>query len=381
VGGAEPAVLRARAVRQERGMRVPAKPPMLVHPTAPGGGTGGRFPEARPWPCCCSGPSARAGDAVPPHESVLRADSGWEPIHRPRIGLQRTTPTLAAATGRSAGRRILVHSGTRIVSAPRHRTPAAWPGHHRREEDLGSPWHSTPAVDSDALDSALGGGDGNGGAMTTPCSVRDRTPGTALPRRGRDGHPVCACAAARAHMEPPCRPSARSHATGRVAPAWNGPSCRHRGRLVNSEEGRDASHAALRTCKAPAGRARHAIRPHAARPLDPACRRPPAPQAPAIEIAWSTAGKEGAPAMLPAAHARCWPLAPATPSARTPSARTPPAARSRTPPAARSRMPPAAHAREWCHSFPSGGVPSVSSVSVGSEGLGAKETKKRATGQ
>jgi hypothetical protein len=99
----------------------------------------------------------------------------------------------------------------------------------RREEDLGAlsaPWHRTPVVDSDKPDPAHGGGDGNGGATTTPRSFRDHTPRTALPpdhsppestglRRGRDGRPVCARTAARIHMEPPCRPSA-GHAVVRV---------------------------------------------------------------------------------------------------------------------------------------------------------------------
>jgi hypothetical protein len=219
-----------------------------------------------------------------------------------------------------------VRSGTRIVSAPRHRTPAARLGHRRREEDLGSPWYRTPAADSDVPESTPGGGDGNGGVTATPRSIRDRTPGTALPRRGRDGRPVHA----RAHMEPPCRPSARtqpaahSHAIGRVAPAWNGPSSRHRGRLVYGRKGRDAGHAALRACTAPAGRACHAVRPHAARPLDPACRRPPAPQAPAIEIAWSTVGKEGTLATPPSAHARCRPPDPARRQPPDPARHRPP---------------------------------------------------------
>jgi hypothetical protein len=98
-----------------------------------------------------------------------------------------------------------VRSGTRGVSAP---------------------WHGTPAVDSDKPDPAHGGGDENGGATATPRSVRDHRPRTALPldpsppestglRQGRDGRPICARAAAFAHMEPPCHPSA-GHATVRV---------------------------------------------------------------------------------------------------------------------------------------------------------------------
>jgi hypothetical protein len=111
--------------------------------------------------------------------------------------------------------------------------------------------------------------------MTTPRSVHDCTPGTALPRWGRDGRPVHARAATRAHMEPPCRPS--------------------------------AGHAA----RAPAHR-----RPPA--PTPPAASRPPGTaRALAIGVAWSTAGKGGTPAMPPSAPARRRPLAPATPSART----------------------------------------------------------------
>jgi hypothetical protein len=168
-----------------------------------------------------------------------------------------------------------VRFGTRIVSAPQHRTPAAWPGHRRREEDLGSPWYRTPAADSNALDLAPRGGDGNGGATATPRSVRDRTPGTALPRWGRDGRPVHARTATRAHMEPPCRPS--------------------------------AGHAA----RAPAHR-----RPPA--PTPPAASRPPGTaRALAIGVAWSMVGKGGTPATPPSAPAWRRPAAPATPSART----------------------------------------------------------------
>jgi hypothetical protein len=44
----------------------------------------------------------------------------------------------------------------------------------------------------------------------------------------------------------------------------NGPSSRHRGRLVYGREGRGVGHVALRACTAPAARACHAVRPHAA---------------------------------------------------------------------------------------------------------------------
>jgi hypothetical protein len=84
----------------------------------------------------------------------------------------------------------------------------------------------TPAVDSDKPDPAHGGRDGNGGATATPRSVRNHTPRTALPPdhsppestvlwQGRDGRPICARTSVRAHMEPPCRPSA-GHAAVRI---------------------------------------------------------------------------------------------------------------------------------------------------------------------
>jgi hypothetical protein len=241
----------------------------------------------------------------------------------------------------------------------------------RREEDLGALRHqdSQCAAAQDAGSTARSPPQGGGPwfAVVQDAGSRLRRAGLSTWRRGRewrgDGHaPLrprphawnrpaaagkgwaprpCPRSCPRPHVTslPPERwpsrpsactpPAARSHATGRIAPAWNGPSFRHRGRLVYGGEGRDAGHAALHACTAPAGRACHAVPPHAARSLDPAYRRPPAPQAPAIEIAWSTAGKEGAPAAR-ACHA----------------------ARSRTPPAAQSRMPPAARAREWCRSSP-----------------------------
>jgi hypothetical protein len=71
--------------------------------------------------------------------------------------------------------------------------------------------------------------------------------------------------------------------------------------------------------------------PARARPLDPACRRPPALQAPAIEIAWSMAGKEGAPATPPSAPARHRPPVPATPP--DPAFRQPPDPARHRPPA------------------------------------------------
>jgi hypothetical protein len=68
-------------------------------------------------------------------------------------------------------------------------------------------------------------------------------------------------------------------------------------------------------------------------------------------------------------------------------ATTPPATRASTPPATRAGTPPASGAStspatsNAAPGLRTGGVSSVSSVSVGSEGSGARETKKRATGQ
>jgi hypothetical protein len=164
-----------------------------------------------------------------------------------------------------------------------------------------------------------------------PRTVRDRMPGTTLPRWGRDGRPFRARIAARAHMEPPCRPSARTiprhrprrarlerpelppsgspglrrgregrrprrppclHGAGRLRlprrpparhpaarsrmpPAARAPSSRHRDRQVYEGQGRGTGHAVLRACTVPAAHACHAVRPHAAdRPIPHAASRP-----------------------------------------------------------------------------------------------------------